>query len=95
MVPVVQVFWSAHFSALGPVLLWGNVMACLALAHYNFHQRHNALLTMWRLLRLGFAASPLYPVCWEVEEGIIHMFFGCPKLIDFIVWASEVVGEVS
>lgn len=53
------------------------------LKNFTYIMRHNCLLTEMRLFKIGLNMDIICKVCGMENEGLLHMFFYCTKLIRF------------
>ncbi len=67
--------------------IWGNVILKYMepiLENVNYLLRHNCMLKEMRLQKTGIKNDAQCKVCMKKNEGVLHLFFYCEKLDDFM-----------
>lgn len=92
--PVANKYWKERYEMIDEKIIWKNRRMKYVdptLENFNFLQRHNSILTEMRLLKIGLETTALCRVCNLKEESLLHLFFYCNKLKDFMDKMKKVV----
>lgn len=93
--PRANEYWGKLFNILDVREIWKNVRMNFrspVLENFDFLLRHNCILNEMRLFKIGIAKDAICKVCYEENEGILHMFFKCKKLDCFMRKLKKMVG---
>lgn len=93
--PRANEYWGKMFDILDVREIWKNVRMNFrspVLENFDFLLRHNCILNEMRLFKIGIAKDAICKVCFEENEGILHMFFKCKKLDCFMRKLKMMVG---
>lgn len=76
--PRANEYWGKLFNILDVREIWKNVRMNFrspVLENLDFLLRHNCILNEMMLFKMGKANDAICKVCFEENEGILHMFF--------------------
>lgn len=85
--PVANNYWKERYDDLNENEIWRKVgMKYMEpiVENFNFLLRHNCILTEMRLCKIGLERNATCKVCMKNEEGLIHLFFYCENLREFM-----------
>lgn len=91
--PVANSYWKERYD-VDEIDIWKNVgMKYMdpILEDFNFLLRHNGILTEMRLCKIGIGKDASCKVCMKRDEGLLHLFFYCEELDDFMGKMKKIV----
>lgn len=95
--PVALSYWKERYDELNENEFWGNVRLKYMepiLENFNYLLRHNCMLTEMRLHKIGIQNDAKCKVCMKENEGLLHLFFYCEKLDDFMRKMKDIAKSI-